>query len=49
VTHVLLDGQVIYRDSELLTLDEEKIMAEAERHAKRMVNQNMRMVREYKS
>ncbi|MGH2524673.1 MAG: amidohydrolase family protein, partial [Anaerolineales bacterium] len=48
VAHVLVDGRLIYRDGELLTLDEEKIMAEAERHAKRMVGQSMRMVREYK-
>jgi 5-methylthioadenosine/S-adenosylhomocysteine deaminase len=49
VTHMIVDGRLIYRDRELLTLDEEKIKAEAERHAKRMVNQNMRMVREYKA
>ncbi len=47
VTHVIADGKLIYRDGELLTLDEEKIMAEAERRAKRMVSQNMKMVREY--
>jgi 5-methylthioadenosine/S-adenosylhomocysteine deaminase len=48
VSHVIVDGKVIYRDGELLTLDEEKIKAEAERRAKRMVNQNMKIVREYK-
>jgi len=35
------------RNRELLTLDEEKILYEAERHAFRMVNQNMNQVREY--
>ncbi|MGQ0603429.1 MAG: amidohydrolase family protein, partial [Anaerolineales bacterium] len=49
VTHVIVDGQSIYRDGELLTLDEEKIKAEAERHAKRMVNQSMRIVRKYRA
>lgn len=48
VSHVIVDGKLIYRDGELLTLDEEKIKAEAERHAKRMVNQSMKIVREYK-
>jgi 5-methylthioadenosine/S-adenosylhomocysteine deaminase len=48
VSHVIVDGRLIYRNGELLTLDEEKIKAEAERHAKRMVNQNMTIVREYK-
>ena len=49
VTHVIVDGRLLYRDGELLTLDEERIMAEAERHAKRMVGQPMRIVREYKA
>lgn len=48
VTHVIVDGRLIYRDGEVLTLDEDRIMAEAERHARRMVNQNLRMVREYR-
>lgn len=48
VTHVIVDGRLIYRNGELLTLDEDRIMAEAERHARRMVNQNLRMVREYR-
>jgi 5-methylthioadenosine/S-adenosylhomocysteine deaminase len=49
VTHVVVDGRLIYRDGELLTLDEERIMAEAERHAKRMVGQKLKIVREYQS
>lgn len=48
VTHVIVDGRLIYRNGELLTLDEDRIMAEAERHARRMVNQNLRIVREYR-
>jgi 5-methylthioadenosine/S-adenosylhomocysteine deaminase len=48
VTLVVVDGRVVYRDGELLTLDEEKIKAEAERRAKRMVGQSMKIVREYK-
>jgi 5-methylthioadenosine/S-adenosylhomocysteine deaminase len=48
VTHVIVDGRLIYRDGELLTLDEEKIEAEAERHAKRMVGQSLKIVREYR-
>jgi len=49
VTHVIVDGRLLYRDGELLTLDEERIMAEADRHARRMVGQPLRIVREYKS
>ncbi|HLF02149.1 MAG TPA: amidohydrolase [Anaerolineales bacterium] len=48
VSHVIVDGKLLYRDGELLTLDEEKIKAEAERHAFRMVGSEMRSVREYK-
>jgi 5-methylthioadenosine/S-adenosylhomocysteine deaminase len=49
VTHVIVDGRLLYRNGELLTLDEERIMAEADRHAKRMVGQEMKIVREYKA
>jgi 5-methylthioadenosine/S-adenosylhomocysteine deaminase len=48
VTHVIVDGRLLYRDGELLTLDEEKIKAEANRCAQRMVNQSMKIVREYR-
>jgi 5-methylthioadenosine/S-adenosylhomocysteine deaminase len=48
VTHVLVDGRLLYQDGEYLTLDAARIMAEAERHARRMVGQDMKMVREYK-
>ncbi len=49
VTHVIVDGQLLYQNGELLTLDEEKIMAEADRAARRMVGQSLRIVREYKA
>ncbi len=49
VSHVIADGKLLYRNGEVLGLDEEKIKAEAERHARRMVNQNMKIVREYKA
>lgn len=48
VTHVIVDGRLLYRRGELLTLDEERIKAEAERHAQRMVRQNLSIVREYR-
>lgn len=49
VTHVFVDGQLLYQNGRLLTLDEEKIMAEANLAAQRMVGQSMRIVREYKA
>ncbi|MBM4423265.1 MAG: amidohydrolase [Chloroflexi bacterium] len=48
VSHVIADGRLLYRNGELLTLDEEKILREAERHAFRMVGTEMRSMREYK-
>jgi 5-methylthioadenosine/S-adenosylhomocysteine deaminase len=47
VTHVIVDGRLLYRNGELLTLDEDKIKAEADRHARRMVSQSMHIVRQY--
>jgi 5-methylthioadenosine/S-adenosylhomocysteine deaminase len=47
VTHVIVDGRLLMRDRELITLDEERILYEAEQHAFRMVGQNMKRVREY--
>lgn len=49
VTHVLVDGRLLLRDRVLLTLDEERILYEAERRAFRMVNQNMSQMREYQA
>lgn len=48
VSHVIIDGRLVYRSGELLTLDQEKILCEAERHAFRMVGTEMRGMREYK-
>lgn len=47
VTHVIVDGRLLMRDRELLTLDEERILYEAEQRALRMVNQDMNRVRDY--
>jgi len=49
VTHVIVDGRLLMRDRELLTLDEERILHEAEQRAFRMVNQNMSQVRQYRA
>jgi len=48
VTHLFVGGRLLYRNGELLTLDEDKIKAEAERGAFRMVGGDMRSVREYR-
>jgi 5-methylthioadenosine/S-adenosylhomocysteine deaminase len=48
VTDVMVDGRWLYRHGELLTLDEAKIKAEAERGAFKLVGSEMRRVREYK-
>jgi 5-methylthioadenosine/S-adenosylhomocysteine deaminase len=48
VTAVMVDGRLLYRDGQLLTLDEERIKYEAERAALRMVGSEMRSVREYR-
>ncbi len=47
VSHVIVDGRIILRDGELLTLDEERIRYEAERRAFRMVGTPMSQVRAY--
>lgn len=49
VTHVIVDGQLLMRECELLTLDEERILHEAEQRAFRMVSQDMNQVREYRA
>ena len=49
VRHVFIDGKLVLRDGELLTLDEEKIRAEAERAASRMVGREMSVLRAYTS
>ena len=47
VRHVMVAGRWLMRDRELLTLDEERIIYEAERCAWRMVGEELRVVREY--
>ncbi|MFQ6057356.1 MAG: amidohydrolase, partial [Anaerolineae bacterium] len=49
ISHVIVDGQLLLREGELLTLDEERILYEAERRAYRMVGQELRVVRRYKT
>ncbi len=49
VTHVFVAGQLVYRAGELLTLDEERILYEAERGAFRLVGSAMQQVREYRA
>lgn len=48
VSDLIVDGRVIMRERVLLTLDEERILYEAERRALRMVGQQMNQVREYR-
>lgn len=47
VSHVMVAGRLLMRDGELLTLDEERIMYEAEKRAWRMVGQELHTVRKY--
>jgi 5-methylthioadenosine/S-adenosylhomocysteine deaminase len=49
VAHVVVDGRVVLRDGELLTLDEERIRAEVERRALRIVGAGMSQLRTYKA
>jgi 5-methylthioadenosine/S-adenosylhomocysteine deaminase len=48
VTDVMVDGRWLMRGRELLTLDEERILSEAESHAQAMMRRGMGRVREYK-
>ena len=47
VDYSIADGRVLLRKGSLTTLDEEKILYEAERRAFRLVGQKLRQVREY--
>ena len=47
ISHVIVDGRVLLREGELTTLDEERILYEAERRAFRLVKQDMRLLRTY--
>lgn len=48
VTDVLCDGRWLLRDGALQTLDEERILAQADERATALVAQELRMVREYR-
>ncbi len=48
ITDVMVDGRWLMREGALLTLDEAKIKAEAEQGALRLVQKEMRRVREYR-
>ncbi len=47
ITHVMCDGRWLLRDGALTTLDEERILREAEQRAFRMVGTSMRQLRTY--
>ncbi|MDD5627824.1 MAG: amidohydrolase family protein, partial [Elusimicrobia bacterium] len=48
VTHVMCDGRWLMKDRQLVTLDEERILREAEKRALRLVGAPMRLVRRYR-
>jgi len=49
VTDVMVEGRWLMRNRELQTLDEVRILHEAERHAQAMVRRGMQQVRAYKA
>ena len=49
VTHTIVDGKILMRERQLVTLDEAEILREAEQHAFRMVGQDMQQVRKYQA
>ncbi len=49
VTDVMVGGRWLMRKRQLLTLDEERILFEAERHAQAMVGKAMKQVRAYEA
>jgi 5-methylthioadenosine/S-adenosylhomocysteine deaminase len=49
VVGVMADGRWLYRNGEILTLDEEKIKAEAEKGAFKLVGREMWSLREYRA
>lgn len=48
VAYVFVDGKMLVRKGQLLTLDVEKIQAEADARAQKMVRKNLQIVREYR-
>jgi 5-methylthioadenosine/S-adenosylhomocysteine deaminase len=49
VRHVIVNGRILLRDGELVTLDEERICREAERRGFRMVGRKMTRMRRYEN
>ncbi len=49
VSHVIVNGKLLMRNRELLTMDEERIRHEAEKRAFRMVNEHLHAVRRYEA
>lgn len=49
VLDVMVGGKWLMRNRELLTLDEERILFEADKHARDMVGRGMQQMREYKA
>ena len=49
IDHVIVDGRILMRKGELITLDEEKIKREAEARAFRLVNSEHTQTRTYRS
>jgi len=47
VSHVIVDGEILVRGGELLTLDEERICREAQRRGLRLVGSEMKQLRRY--
>lgn len=47
ISHVIVNGRILLKDGQLTTLDEERILYEAERRAWHMVKQDMHIVRAY--
>jgi 5-methylthioadenosine/S-adenosylhomocysteine deaminase len=47
ISHVIVNGRVLLREGALTTLDEDRILYEAEQRAFRMVKQDMHIVRAY--
>ncbi len=49
IRHLFIAGRPVLKNGVILTLDEEKIIYEADRRARAMVQKNMKIVREYKA
>ena len=49
VTHTIVDGRVLMRERNIVSLDEAEVLKNAEEHAFRMVGDDMQQVRKYES